>query len=209
MRGLSLLGLLACLSISGVAPTSNMRVHPVRSRVDPAPRRATPAAPSREEDAGVEGGGARRLPAAPGGMRNPSRHPVMHGAVRVHVVWYGNWSLPQRAILSDLLDSIGGTPWLDVVKTYPDAAGPASTNVSLGESTFDAAFSRGTSLSDSDVWLLINSALQSGRLPASSLDMYAVLTSPTVAATSGFCTSYCGYHDRRYFIPAQGSAIPI
>ena len=41
----------------------------------------------------------------------------MHGAPNVYYLWYGNWSAasPTRPVLTDLANTIGGTPWAGIL----------------------------------------------------------------------------------------------
>src|SRR5205823_12802734 len=73
--------------------------------------------------------------------------------------------------------------------TYYDGSNRYVTNaVSLGGSTTDN-YSRGKSLSDSDIQAIVAS-----QNPTDTNSVYFVLTSADVTATSGFCTQYCGWH---------------
>jgi hypothetical protein len=54
--------------------------------------------------------------------------PVMLGTVNAYVIWYGTWSFdgaPATAttIISDFLNSIGGSPYFDINTTYHNGNG--------------------------------------------------------------------------------------
>jgi hypothetical protein len=121
--------------------------------------------------------------------------PVILGTTNVYFVWYGNWAgNSATTILSDLAQSIGGSPYFNINTTYFNGAGTHITNsVSFGGSTTDS-YSLGPSLSDNGVQGVVTAAVSSGRLPRDTNGVYFVLTSADVNETSGFCTQYCGWH---------------
>lgn len=123
--------------------------------------------------------------------------PVMLGNVNVYYVLYGNWSdAGAVAILEDFAKNVGGSPYEDINTTYYDGSGNhVSGQVTFGKSVMDA-YSHGTALADADVQAVVASHIASGELPSDSNGIYLVLTSADVNETSGFCTQYCGWHDR-------------
>jgi len=121
--------------------------------------------------------------------------PIMTGTNTIYYIWYGNWSgNTATTLLPSFASSIGGSPYFNINTTYSNAAGTAISNsVVYGGSTTDS-YSAGTSLSDAAIKTVVSSAISSGRLPKSTSAVYFVLTSQDVTASSGFCTSYCGWH---------------
>lgn len=121
--------------------------------------------------------------------------PVMLGTVNVYYIWYGNWSGNSAVtILTDLAQSIGGSPYYNINTTYYNGSNQhVSNSVHYAGSTTDS-YSQGTSLSDSAIQSVVASAISSGRLPKDTNAVYFVLTSKDVTASSGFCTQYCGWH---------------
>ncbi len=121
--------------------------------------------------------------------------PVILGTVKVYYIWYGNWSgNSATTILTDLVNSIGNSPYFHINTTYYNASGNrVSGLVMLGGTTTDN-YSHGKSLSDSAIQAVVSSAISSGRLPKDTNGVYFVLTSSDVTASSGFCTQYCGWH---------------
>jgi hypothetical protein len=121
--------------------------------------------------------------------------PVILNTTNVYYIWYGNWSGNTAVtILTDLANSIGGSPYFNINTTYYNGSNVHVTNsVHYAGSTTDN-YSHGTSLSDSAVQAVVSSAITSGRLPKDTNGLYFVLTSADVTESSGFCTQYCGWH---------------
>src|SRR5262249_21513518 len=74
---------------------------------------------------------------------------------------------------------------------------------SLNGQVFDS-YSQGGSLNDGTLINVVRNAIGSGALPVDSSGVYFVLSSADVAETSGFCSSYCGFHNQ---VPAFGVVI--
>jgi hypothetical protein len=121
--------------------------------------------------------------------------PVMTAGPTVYYIWYGNWSGNSAStILTNQVQSEGGTPYFNINTTYYNGSGTHVPNhVAYGGSTSDN-YSQGTSFGDSGVQAIVSSAISSGRLPKDTNGVYFVLTSQDVNETSGFCTQYCGWH---------------
>ena len=123
---------------------------------------------------------------------------VLLGTTNVYYIWYGNWDSSSIGILTNLASHIGGSPYFNINTGYFDGMGRSVSNsVSLAASTQDN-YSRGTNLSDSDIWLIVSSALSSGRLPIDPNGAYFVLTAGNVRAP-GFPSSLCGWHSEQAF----------
>jgi Phosphate-induced protein 1 conserved region len=117
-----------------------------------------------------------------------------------YVIWYGNWNQNNgsdtaagQQIVTDFLNSVGGSPYFDINQTYSAGGVAISGSVTYGGSTTDA-YSQGTSLGDASILTIVNSAISSGRLPYNQFGVYFVLTSSDVNETTGLCTNYCGWH---------------
>jgi hypothetical protein len=125
--------------------------------------------------------------------------PVMTSAngVNVYYIWYGNWSgNTAPSILTTLATGLGGSPYFNINTTYYDGSGRKVTNaVNLLGSTSDS-YSYGTALTDANVQSVVANAISSGRLPSDTNAVYFVMTSADVNETSGFCTQYCGWHNK-------------
>ena len=115
--------------------------------------------------------------------------------MKFYVIWYGNWSgNTATGILQDFASNEGGSPyWAINTNYYNSSNSKVSSVVSYGGSTTDN-YSQGTNLSDTGVFNVVSAAITSGRLPNNTSAIYFVLTSSDVNETSGFCTSYCGWH---------------
>jgi hypothetical protein len=115
--------------------------------------------------------------------------------VTAYYIWYGNWSGNTAVtILTDFIQNVGPSPYYNINTTYYNASNAHVVNsVTYGGSTTDN-YSRGTSLSDSGVQGVVSDAITSSRLPNNPSGVYFVLTSADVNESSGFCTSYCGWH---------------
>ena len=121
--------------------------------------------------------------------------PVMLGAVNVYYIWYGDWSgNTAPTILEDFAASIGGSPYYNINTSYTNGAGVALSNAVVFAGRTTDAYSRGKSLSDSQIRDVVSSAILQQRLPLDAKGVYFVLTSADVTASSGFCSQYCGWH---------------
>jgi hypothetical protein len=132
-----------------------------------------------------------------GGGNGISYHggPVMLGTVNVYFIWYGNWSgNTATTILPDLASHIGGSQYFNINTTYTNGSGThVSNSVHYGGAIYDS-YSQGNAISDAGVQAIVTKAVTTGGLPVDPYAVYFVLTSADVAETSGFCTSYCGWH---------------
>lgn len=116
----------------------------------------------------------------------------------IYYIWYGNWSdNSATSILDNLASNIAASPWYNITTTYGNAGGAMilpQLNFNPAQSATDSLYSQGTRLSDQGVWNVVVNAITNNSLPADSNGVYFVLTSADVRETSGFCTSYCGWH---------------
>lgn len=121
--------------------------------------------------------------------------PLILGTTNVYYIWYGNWAgNTATSILPDLIAGLSGSPYYNINTSYYDGASVAVTNSTLLKKSVTDNYSRGTALADADVTAVVSNAITSGALPADPNAVYFVLTSADVNETSGFCTSYCGWH---------------
>ncbi len=121
--------------------------------------------------------------------------PVMLGTTNVYYIWYGNWAgNTAMSILPDLIAGLSGSPYYNINTTYYNSSSVAVTNSTLLKKSVTDNYSYGAALGDADVKAVVSNAITSGALPADPNAVYFVLTSADVNETSGFCTSYCGWH---------------
>jgi len=142
-------------------------------------------------------GNPRRPPLRPTRERQPpiTYHggPVL-GNPTIYLIWYGNWTPNEQAIIENLASHIGGSPYADILTTYSDFAGQAiPSSVTLGGSTEDN-YSAGHSLADSSIRTVVETAIANKSLPYDASGIYFVLTAEDVDETSGLCTRFCGWH---------------
>ncbi len=121
--------------------------------------------------------------------------PLMLGTVNVYYVWYGDWSGNTAVpILTNLASSVGGSPRYAINTAYFDSSGQrVSNSVAFGGAQFDTG-SRGLTIQDTDIPLIVSGALASSQLPSDENGVYFVLTAPNVAEISGFGRRYYAYH---------------
>ena len=121
--------------------------------------------------------------------------PVMTGVKHIYYIWYGNWSgNTAPTILSRFAQALGSSKYMNILSTYTNFNGQKMNNlITLGGQTYDN-YSQGVNINDTGVENIVANAIQSGRLPMDANGVYFVLTSADVDETSGFCTSYCGWH---------------
>ena len=89
---------------------------------------------------------------APGNGINYHGGPVILNTTSIYYIWYGNWSGNTAVtILTDLANSIGGSPYFNINTTYYNGSSVhVSNSVALSGSTTDS-YSQGTSLSDAQI----------------------------------------------------------
>ena len=126
---------------------------------------------------------------------------IMPGASNVYFIWYGNWSSdPAVNILTDLVTNLGGSSYFGIGTRYSDVNGEAPNGgLVFGGSVYDL-YSRGATLSDTDIRDIVIHQLDNWGLPQDTRGIYVVLATPDVWASSGLDVSYCAFHDfTRYY----------
>lgn len=131
---------------------------------------------------------------------------MMVDPVNVYHIYYGNWSTYQRQVIDDFITNFPSSSyWNTILPTYTDNQGrPATTSATLQGSVVEA-YSHGLVLDDQSVEDVISEVILSGSLGAPDPNgIYMIMTDKDVEQTSGFCETYCGYHD---FFEVQGVQI--
>ncbi len=134
--------------------------------------------------------------------------PVMH-PVNLYFIFYGNWSADSTgpSILETWGRNIAPSPYFAISTTYGDSTGASVPNLVTYEGSYIDTGTLGTSLNDASIGILTSNAINHGfsnspNTPgaADPNGLYMVLTAPGVAETSGFLSSYCGWHWSGSFI---------
>ena len=124
--------------------------------------------------------------------------PVVTGTPNVHLIWYGCWSADcgnpdgfvAQLILTDLVRTLGSSPYFEINSTYPNGSGEAPSGAlhyALSES--DPFYSFGLDLTDADIREIVRDRIGAGHLPLDPTGIYLVLASPDVSSTAtGFCS---------------------
>ncbi|MFA5171990.1 MAG: hypothetical protein WC426_10530 [Sulfuriferula sp.] len=121
--------------------------------------------------------------------------PLILGTTNVYYIWYGNWTgNTATSILSDLIPGLSGSPYYNINTSYYNGGSVAVSNSTLLKKSVTDNYSHGKVLADADVSAIVSGAISNGSLPVDANAVYFVLTSADVTETSGFCTSYCGWH---------------
>ena len=88
------------------------------------------------------------------------------------------------------------SPLYNIQTTYGNAAtgGIKLSNSVAFKQEINMGYTYGTSLTDGNIWNIVQDAFNLYNLPQDTSAVYFVLTAPDVTLTSGFCTQYCGWH---------------
>eukprot|EP01018_Ginkgo_biloba_P028091 Gb_35581 [translate_table: standard] len=128
------------------------------------------------------------------------------GAINVYILWYGTFTLRQKATVFDFLSSIqpanatkqsrlSVSAWWATTKGFKDAAQlGVSQFVKVEGEVSDTFFTLGKNLKRSDINLLVTGALAKKLFPADPKGIYIVLTADDVYV-EGFCMDSCGFHN--------------
>ncbi len=128
--------------------------------------------------------------------------PVMTEPVNLYVIWYGQWpSLSRKKpVVQRVLRTLGQSTYFGINTAYTQSNGKHVTHtVHLAAETVDA-YSSGKVLQDASVATIVGrniSSTPSFRTNANTADkngIYIVISSSDVRNTSGFLTTYCGWH---------------
>lgn len=149
--------------------------------------------------------------------------PIMASPITYYYIWYGEWATrtTTQPVLEYLAQNLPTSSLYGIDKEYYQSAGIPddgsildagidgsdagtltylSNTITFGGSVFVSSNVWGTYLSDDNLISIINDTLTTNQIPTDTNAQYFLLTSPEVqiydeASGTGFCTSYCGFHD--------------
>lgn len=124
--------------------------------------------------------------------------PVLTGARNLYYIFYGCWEdtcgngadTATINLLSDFAANIGGSPYMQINSTYPDANGQTPSGYFIfGGVVFDNTFSHGVELTRADVVSVISDKVNNFQLPQDPNGIYILFSSPEIGASDmGFCS---------------------
>ncbi|KAL3616733.1 Protein EXORDIUM-like 7 [Castilleja foliolosa] len=131
--------------------------------------------------------------------------PVLSLPVKLYIIWYGQWTLSNKTIIRDFINSFSSPPlasrhpsvsdWWATVTLYNDQTNSNITkSITLSGEFHDSRYSNGTSLKRLSVQHVIRNAIKQKKLPLDYTNgLYLVLTSGDVGMQD-FCRAACGFH---------------
>ncbi|CAN6239367.1 unnamed protein product [Urochloa humidicola] len=123
---------------------------------------------------------------------------LLSGRIAVNFIWYGNFSAPQRAVITDFVSSLSAASpsaaaaepsvatWFKTARKYYANSKARFPALRAGAHVLDSSYSLGKRLTDADLL-----RLASRGSPSRAINV--VLTADDVAV-DGFCMSRCGTH---------------
>ncbi|CAL4885450.1 unnamed protein product [Urochloa decumbens] len=120
---------------------------------------------------------------------------LLSGRIAVNFIWYGNFSAPQRAVITDFVSSLSAASpaaepsvatWFNTARKYYANSKARFPSLHAGAHVLDASYSLGKRLTDADL-------LKLAARGSPSRAINVVLTADDVAV-DGFCMSRCGTH---------------
>jgi len=129
----------------------------------------------------------------------------------VYPIFFGNkWSSAQMGLVNGFIGSLGGTSWFNMMTTYTLGTSATATKVtraivlSSNIVYMNTTSKFTTKLTDANIFSIVEAAMST--LSPNGVDpdgIYLVLTSSDVTETSGFCTTYCGWHSNGTYTNAD------
>src|SRR5262249_26010221 len=127
---------------------------------------------------------------------------LVNHAAYTNVFWGGYWSTnstgqSERTYLDNFMKTVGPSPdFASVLLQYAQSGQPISTGTYQGDKQITTE--PGAKIDDSVIQTTIQSWINSGLVPAPSLDQVYVLNFPpgtqVTMGTDASCTQFCGYH---------------
>lgn len=129
---------------------------------------------------------------------------LVKGIPKIWYIYYGNWSTLDplaEPLISYFTSHLSQSALYNIMSTYYDNTGGKTTyltnQIQYGGKYMDTSYSFGKTISDTAIYYIIRNAMNAGHIPppdAINNNLYFVLSSPDVTASSGLCTYYCGWH---------------
>jgi len=137
--------------------------------------------------------------------------PVMLGTIPIYLIWYGTWSAKQKIIVTDFIDNVSNSDWLNIITTYYQYDSQhCSASVRRALQATDS-YSQGKTIDlESNIYAVFNTQFDTGIFPEDDNAMYVVLTSADVDVVDlgySFCTAFCGFH--MYYTRPSGASIKV
>ena len=144
---------------------------------------------------------------------------TMVAGPKVYYIWYGDaWATDTgTTILTDLMNSTGGSPHFNINTTYFEGKVNKKGKVKkpkyianvvtlLGQTSVTSASGskwHGTTLTDAMIKTIVTEAIADGTLPSDTSALYFVLTDKNVKESGGFCSQFCGWHGNASILGAD------
>ncbi len=130
--------------------------------------------------------------------------PVMSAPINVYLIWYGDWKDAEaRRIVEEFVANLGGSDYWKINEAYCDLSGQCTTDtINLAGTVIKADYLH-RELSQDDITLIVQRAINDSTFPIDVNGSYLVITDIGIPV-AGTCTDFCGWHDDT---PIQG--LPI
>ena len=121
---------------------------------------------------------------------------VLVGTTDVYVIWYGCWDntcgtagdSTARSIVIDFLCNIGGSPYLSILRGYPNGSGQIPSGALFFGHEIVDNYSHGTELKVSDIQDILSAAITNHAFPQDPNGIYILISSADVSSPeSGLC----------------------
>lgn len=122
--------------------------------------------------------------------------PVMTGTSHVYLIWYGCWTCgfpgsnpDTQAILTELVTSLGSTPYFNINTLYPNVNGhPPNGQLIYGGAVQDSSYSHDNELNALAIQQIVAKHLAATNLPLDAAGIYIVIGSSDISSNAtGFC----------------------
>jgi hypothetical protein len=123
-------------------------------------------------------------------------------AVHLYFIFYGAWATSDAGgpdIMHDFASQLGGSGYWNILTSYVEPSGAFIHNALTLAGKVDDTGSEGNSLTDATLQKVVQKWIGNGTFPSDTNAIYEVLSSAEVDETSGFCSSYCGFHNHMNF----------